>query len=226
RRHHPVLLQRGRLLPLRGRRARAGRGGSDRARHHADRELRPAAAVLRSLRRRDPALAVQAHGGLWRRRRERAPARRRRGRRALPPAGGGRRPGAALLHPQPGAAHGRGAGAPGLTGALLPARRPRYPRPMHSRRRPLTRALPWAVVLALAAAQPSPPAAAQVRRCTLADGGTVYTDRSCESLDAVESRPEAHAPAVGALARYRGGCARSLQDLVFEVTAAIDARDT
>lgn len=97
---------------------------------------------------------------------------------------------------------------------------------MHSRRRPLTRALPWAVVLALAAAQPSPPAAAQVRRCTLADGGTVYTDRSCESLDAVESRPEAHAPAVGALARYRGGCARSLQDLVFEVTAAIDARDT
>ena len=79
--------------------------------------------------------------------------------------------------------------------------------------------------LALAAALP-PPAAAQIRRCTSPDGGTVYTDRSCESLGAVENRPRNEGAGAGPAAlRYRGGCSRRLQDLVFEVTAAIDAGD-
>ena len=71
------------------------------------------------------------------------------------------------------------------------------------------------------------PAQAQVRRCTTPDGGTVYTDRSCTALGAVETRPQAGADGgSGEALRYRGGCSRRLQDLVFEVTAAIDARDT
>lgn len=71
------------------------------------------------------------------------------------------------------------------------------------------------------------PAGAQVRRCTTPDGGTVYTDRNCATLGAVETRPATDAAgAPGAALRYRGGCSRRLQDLVFEVTSAIDARDT
>ena len=71
------------------------------------------------------------------------------------------------------------------------------------------------------------PVGAQVRRCTTPDGGTVYTDRSCATLGAVETRPNADGGlSPGSAPRYRGGCARRLQDLVFEVTSAIDARDT
>lgn len=74
------------------------------------------------------------------------------------------------------------------------------------------------------------PAGAQVRRCTTPDGGTVYTDRSCAAMGAVESRPQADAatgPGGGGDAlRYRGGCSRRLQDLLFEISAAIDAGDT
>lgn len=68
-----------------------------------------------------------------------------------------------------------------------------------------------------------PQAQAQVRRCTTADGGTVFTDRLCSEVDATEQvqRAEAGTP----LRPYRGGCARTLQDLIHEVTSAIDARD-
>lgn len=79
--------------------------------------------------------------------------------------------------------------------------------------------------VAIAAALRPAPAEAQIRRCTTPDGGTVYTDRSCSELGAVENRPQAGAGESPAL-RWRGGCSRRLQDLVFEVTAAIDARDT
>ena len=94
-----------------------------------------------------------------------------------------------------------------------------YPRPT---------ALAGALTLALAglSAVALPlPAGAQIRRCTTPDGGTVYTDRSCDAMGAVETRPAA-GMLPGSGPRYRGGCARRLQDLVFEVTAAIDARDT
>jgi len=79
--------------------------------------------------------------------------------------------------------------------------------------------------VAIAAALPAP-AAAQIRRCTTPDGGTVFTDRSCESLGAVENRPPIDGSAGAAALRYRGGCSRRIQDLVFEVTSAIDAHDT
>lgn len=76
------------------------------------------------------------------------------------------------------------------------------------------------------AATATAPAQAQIRRCTTPDGGTVYTDRSCAALGAVETRARADGDGTPAALRYRGGCARRLQDLVFEVTSAIDARDT
>ncbi|HEY0662129.1 MAG TPA: hypothetical protein VGD21_12515 [Lysobacter sp.] len=56
------------------------------------------------------------------------------------------------------------------------------------------------------------------------DGRSVFTDRACTDIGAVERLPRAEASG-GAARAYRGGCARNLQDLVFEVTTAIDARD-
>lgn len=70
------------------------------------------------------------------------------------------------------------------------------------------------------------PVQAQVRRCTTADGISIYTDRKCADLGASDRVPRS--PPGGArtgLRLYRGGCARNLQDLVYEMTTAIDARD-
>ena len=77
----------------------------------------------------------------------------------------------------------------------------------------LLTALPW---------QPS--ASAQVRRCTGPDGSTVFTDRRCSDIGGVERLPREGA--AGSVRQpYRGGCARNLQDLVFEITTAIDTHD-
>jgi hypothetical protein len=65
-------------------------------------------------------------------------------------------------------------------------------------------------------------AAAQVRRCVTPEGGEIYTDRQCAALGAVE-QPVAPDRAPAAL--HRGGCTRTLRDLMFEVGAAIDAKD-
>jgi len=67
-----------------------------------------------------------------------------------------------------------------------------------------------------------PDALAQVRRCETPDGAVVFTDRRCTDLGAVE-RAAPTRPAM--VARYRGGCARSFDDLVFELESAINARD-
>jgi len=65
---------------------------------------------------------------------------------------------------------------------------------------------------------------AQVKRCESLDGTTVYTDRRCEDIGAIERLPRDRI--AGGLSRpYRGGCARTLQDLVFEMTSAIDTQD-
>jgi hypothetical protein len=63
---------------------------------------------------------------------------------------------------------------------------------------------------------------AQVRRCTGPDGTLVFTDRLCEDVGATERVPHA---TMGAGRAYRGGCSRNLQDLIYEMTAAIDSRD-
>lgn len=107
---------------------------------------------------------------------------------------------------------------------LLRGIRARYPWPMPYLRHP---APTGALLLALAATTTlTAPADGQIRRCTAADGGTVYTDRSCGSMGAVESRLRIDDGTAAGTPRYRGGCARRLDDLVFEVGAAIDAGDT
>ncbi len=68
------------------------------------------------------------------------------------------------------------------------------------------------------------PASAEVKRCSTRDGSTVFTDRRCEDIGAVERLPLDRI-ASGLARPYRGGCARTLQDLVYEMTSAIDGRD-
>lgn len=69
----------------------------------------------------------------------------------------------------------------------------------------------------------SPRAAAQLQRCTTPGGGTVYTDRRCADIGAVDRLPRGQAATGGRM--YRRGCTRTLRDLVDEITAAIDAKD-
>lgn len=74
----------------------------------------------------------------------------------------------------------------------------------------------------LIALVPASDAAAQVRRCVTDAGQVIYTDRRCESLGALE-RAAPERPAMRST--HRMGCARTLRDLVFEITEAINARD-
>ncbi|TKS52780.1 DUF4124 domain-containing protein [Luteimonas yindakuii] len=89
-------------------------------------------------------------------------------------------------------------------------------------RRPAALAL--ALLAVLAGALPAGPGHAQsINRCTGADGTTIYTDRRCSDIGAV-TRPQRAGMAAAAPRAYRG-CARNVQDLVHEVSAAIDGRD-
>ncbi|MCW5582149.1 MAG: hypothetical protein KIS72_12480 [Luteimonas sp.] len=77
--------------------------------------------------------------------------------------------------------------------------------------------------LLLVAGLSMPAASAQIRRCSTADGGHVYTDRECKDIGAIERQPR---QAIGQGSRLiRRDCSRNVQDLVFEMTAAIDNRD-
>ena len=67
------------------------------------------------------------------------------------------------------------------------------------------------------------PSQAQVRRCTGPDGTAIYTDRRCADIGASERVP--HAVPGQPTQFYRGGCARNLLDLVYELTAAVDSHD-
>lgn len=68
---------------------------------------------------------------------------------------------------------------------------------------------------------PAPGAQAQIRQCEGADGGTVFTDRSCGDVGAAPAAPGA-TPTSG---RPGSGCARDVRQLVWEVSAAIDLGD-
>jgi len=68
------------------------------------------------------------------------------------------------------------------------------------------------------------PAAGQVARCERPDGTSVYTDHRCADVDAV-ARASTTTSLTGNRRVYRGGCARNLHDLMFEMSTAIDARD-
>ncbi|MCI4568642.1 hypothetical protein [Lysobacter sp. CFH 32150] len=67
-------------------------------------------------------------------------------------------------------------------------------------------------------------AQAQVRRCTRPDGTAVFTDQKCAELGAADRLPRASSEARGLRLR-QVGCSRNLQDLVYEMTTAIDAQD-
>ncbi len=64
---------------------------------------------------------------------------------------------------------------------------------------------------------------AQVKRCTTNSGATVYTDRPCSSIGASDRLPRGQH--IGLTSARRSGCARNLQDLIYEITAATDQRD-
>ncbi|WP_160279948.1 hypothetical protein [Novilysobacter arseniciresistens] len=84
-------------------------------------------------------------------------------------------------------------------------------------------AIPVLLLLVLSAPA-ALPASAQVNTCQQADGTAVYTDRGCASIGAMAAA--ARVPSLtGNRRAYRGGCARNLQDLMFEMSTAIDARD-
>lgn len=62
-----------------------------------------------------------------------------------------------------------------------------------------------------------------LNRCTGPSGNTIYTDKPCDAIGASERLPRG--ATAGAYGLRRGSCARNLQDLVYEITAAIDNRD-
>jgi hypothetical protein len=81
----------------------------------------------------------------------------------------------------------------------------------------------WRLLLSLVLALGAFPLHAQVRRCTAANGTTIFTDRRCQDLGAVERIPRDTVARIAPL--YRNACPRTLQDLVYELTTSIDSRD-
>lgn len=78
---------------------------------------------------------------------------------------------------------------------------------------------------ALSIAIPAMPARAEVHRCTTPGGESVYTDKRCGDIGAIDRLPRTQAGPAGASRLYRSSCSRTLQDLVYELTSAIDSGD-
>lgn len=79
-------------------------------------------------------------------------------------------------------------------------------------------------VFALASAWLWPGAAqAQVNRCTTDSGAEIYTDKPCAAIGANDRLPRG--AAIQGTGPRRLGCARSMQDLIYEITAAVDQHD-
>ena len=68
------------------------------------------------------------------------------------------------------------------------------------------------------------PAAAQVHRCTANDGALVYTDRKCDDIGATERIASNGISRLYGSHVYRG-CARSVQDLAYSLSDAIQSGD-
>jgi hypothetical protein len=87
-------------------------------------------------------------------------------------------------------------------------------------------AYPWIVALAFVVGlMLSGGAPAQVHRCTTADGRVTYTDKRCGDIGAQQAPPRPSAPGAVARSVRAAHCPRTVQDLIFEVTSAIDHRD-
>jgi hypothetical protein len=89
---------------------------------------------------------------------------------------------------------------------------------------PMARLLPT-IVAAMLSAVPASGARAEVHRCTAPDGESVYTDKRCADIGATDRLPRTQLGPAGASRLYRSSCSRTLQDLVYELTSAIDSRD-
>lgn len=89
----------------------------------------------------------------------------------------------------------------------------------------LTGLLLPACAAALSIAIPAMPARAEVHRCTTPGGESVYTDKRCGDIGAIDRLPRTEAGPAGASRLYRSSCSRTLQDLVYELTSAIDSGD-
>ena len=67
---------------------------------------------------------------------------------------------------------------------------------------------------------------AQVKRCTAADGTLVYTDRKCDDIGAIERIAPSPMSGGSAMAgHYRNVCARTVQDLVYSFSSALQSGD-
>ena len=71
------------------------------------------------------------------------------------------------------------------------------------------------VAAALLSTVPATKARAEVHRCTTPGGESVYTDKRCEAIGAVERVPHASTGPAGASRLYRSSCSRTLRDLVY-----------
>ena len=71
------------------------------------------------------------------------------------------------------------------------------------------------------------PAHAQkkVQRCTTMGGETIYTDKRCEDVGGMDRLPRVTSGGMGGSSIYRSGCSRTLSDLVYQITAAIENND-
>lgn len=80
------------------------------------------------------------------------------------------------------------------------------------------------LLLPIALATWSTPVTAQVRHCITPDGQHIFTDRECAAVGGTE-QVQPRQPVAAATQARRGGCARNIDDLVFEMTSAFDAHD-
>lgn len=69
-----------------------------------------------------------------------------------------------------------------------------------------------------------PTQSTRLRRCISADGSTIFTDRRCQDLHALESKPGNSTLRQGAVIRV-SSCARNQDDLLFGVRSALEAHD-
>ncbi len=85
-----------------------------------------------------------------------------------------------------------------------------------------------AVLCAAASIVVSTPAHAQkVQRCTTLSGEKVYSDKPCEDIGAIDRLPSlpGNPAAGGSSSLYRGSCSRTLSDLVYQISSAVEAKD-
>ncbi len=67
--------------------------------------------------------------------------------------------------------------------------------------------------------------AQEVQRCTTMSGETVYTDKHCEDVGAMDRLPQITPGSTSGTGLYRSGCSRTLSDLVYQITAAVENKD-